>query len=298
MKSLNQKQVDIFYLHAPDSQVSLLQSLEACNELYKEGLFKELGLSNYAAWEVTFACCLCKQHGFIRPTVYQGMYNCVTRAVEAELLQALRVFGMRFYVYNPLAGGMLTGKYLRMREEEKVGGAGRFTDANKMYRDRFWKDDYFNAIEYIHQAVEMHNRKVNMSNVGDLLEGGPSNTSPKKEKTGFGGAWDMMPPGKGEKQTSSGSGSAGLGAGSSKEPQLTLTRAALLWLTQHSQLKAELGDKVIIGASSMGQLEENLSAFGHDEKLPETVLTAMDAAWKSLPQEKIPCYFRGSHRYF
>ena len=50
------------------------------------------------------------ERGWVRPTVYQGMYNALTRDVEDELLPTLRRLRMSFYAYNPLAGGLLTGK--------------------------------------------------------------------------------------------------------------------------------------------------------------------------------------------
>lgn len=54
---------------------------------------------------------ICENRGWVKPTVYQGMYNPVTRAVEAELFPCLRALNISFYAYNPLAGGLLTGRY-------------------------------------------------------------------------------------------------------------------------------------------------------------------------------------------
>ncbi|XP_046505250.1 aflatoxin B1 aldehyde reductase member 2-like [Equus quagga] len=73
------------------------------------------------------------------PTVYQGVYNALTRRVETELFPCLRHFGLRFYAYNPLAGGLLTGKY---KYEVKDGKqpAGRFFGHKwaEFYRNREW----------------------------------------------------------------------------------------------------------------------------------------------------------------
>ncbi|XP_059232325.1 aflatoxin B1 aldehyde reductase member 2-like [Mustela nigripes] len=100
----------------------------------QEGKFVELGLSNYASWEVA-EICICRNNGWILPTVYQGMYNITTRQVETELFLCLRHFGLRFYAYSPLAGGLLTGKY-----EDKDGNqpVGRFFGNNwaEIYRNR------------------------------------------------------------------------------------------------------------------------------------------------------------------
>ena len=62
-----------------------------------------LGLSNYTAFEVAEAVMICRQHGWVRPTIYQAMYNAITRAMEPELLPCCRKFGLRLVCYNPLA---------------------------------------------------------------------------------------------------------------------------------------------------------------------------------------------------
>lgn len=73
--------VDIFYLHAPDRSVPFEETLEACNELHQEGKFVELGLSNFAAWEVAEVVITCRKNGWVQPTVYQAMYNAISTPV-------------------------------------------------------------------------------------------------------------------------------------------------------------------------------------------------------------------------
>uniref|UniRef100_A0A8C4A7Q3 NADP-dependent oxidoreductase domain-containing protein n=1 Tax=Denticeps clupeoides TaxID=299321 RepID=A0A8C4A7Q3_9TELE len=155
LKRLRRQSADIFYLHAPDHQNPVQETLRACNELHTEGKFKELGLSNYASWEVAEIYWICKHNNWILPTVYQGMYNATTRQVETELLPCLRYFGIRFYAYNPLAGGLLTGKY-HYEDMDAVQPAGRFfgntwADA---YRNRYWKKSHFQGIETVQRALE------------------------------------------------------------------------------------------------------------------------------------------------
>jgi aflatoxin B1 aldehyde reductase len=60
------------------------------------------------AWEVAQICEICDRNGWIKPSVYQGIYNAIHRAVEPELFPCLRHYGMAFYNYNPLAGGVHT----------------------------------------------------------------------------------------------------------------------------------------------------------------------------------------------
>ena len=84
-------------------------------------------------------------------SVYQGMYNAVTRQVEQELLPCLRQLGIKFYVYNPLAGGLLTGKH----KSDSQPQVGRFK-GNKLYSDRFWKQSFFEAAEVLTASCEEH----------------------------------------------------------------------------------------------------------------------------------------------
>ena len=70
--------MDIFYLHAPDRSVPFSETLEAVNELHKEGKFVQLGLSNYTAFEVAEIVTLCNERGWVRPTIYQAMYNAIS----------------------------------------------------------------------------------------------------------------------------------------------------------------------------------------------------------------------------
>lgn len=83
LKELNTNQVDIFYLHAPDRSVPFAETLEAVNELHKEGKFVQLGLSNYTAFEVAEICILCAERGWVRPTIFQAMYNAISKDISS-----------------------------------------------------------------------------------------------------------------------------------------------------------------------------------------------------------------------
>ena len=108
--------------------------------MHKEGKFIELGLSNFSAWETMEVWHICDKNGFVKPTVYQGMYNAIARQVERELFPALKRHGIRFLCYNPLAAGLLTGKH----DFSKEPSDGRFKN-NSMYMDRYWKKEYFGS---------------------------------------------------------------------------------------------------------------------------------------------------------
>ena len=148
LKRLKTDYVDLLYLHAPDPKTRIEVTLETCDKLFQEGKFRELGLSNYASWEVADIWHLCRQNGWVTPSVYQGRYNAIVRDVEGELFPAIRNFGIRFYAYNPLAGGLLTGRYKRFSDKPQEG---RFS-LQKTYMARYWKESYFEAMEIIRKA--------------------------------------------------------------------------------------------------------------------------------------------------
>ncbi|KAI8597631.1 Aldo/keto reductase [Dissophora ornata] len=156
LEALKLQKVDIFYLHAPDYSTPFEETVKAVDDLYREGLFERFGLSNYAAWQVTLIHQLCKQHGYVLPSVYQGMYNAITRDVVRELLPCLKALDIAFYAYNPIAGGLLSGRH---NFDKDVDG-GRFNEKNafgKIYRERYWNTLYFDAIKMIEKVTKEHN---------------------------------------------------------------------------------------------------------------------------------------------
>lgn len=148
--------VDILYLHFPDPITPIEETLKVCGKLYKEGKFKEFGLSNFPAWLVVDIWHICKDNGWPLPAVYQGMYNPLSRKVEEELFEALSKFNMRFYAYNPLAGGLLTGKY---KNFDETPSDGRFT-RRPNYKDRYWKKSFFDALDILLSACSDEAIKV------------------------------------------------------------------------------------------------------------------------------------------
>ncbi len=148
LKRLGRDSVDILYFHFPDRVTPVEDALEACAAFYGQGKFKELGLSNFPAWMVVDIWHLCKEKGWPKPTVYQGLYNGVSRNVERELFSALRKLDMRFYAFNPLAGGLLTGKHASYDDDPSPGRFARLAS----YRDRYWKKSFFDAVNLLSQS--------------------------------------------------------------------------------------------------------------------------------------------------
>ncbi|KAF8644960.1 hypothetical protein AX16_008163 [Volvariella volvacea WC 439] len=218
LKALNTDTLEMWYLHGPDRSVPYEVTLKTVDDLYKEGYFKRFGISNYAAWEVAEIVGICKANGYIQPTAYQGIYNAIHRSVEVELFPCLRKFGLAFYEFNPLAGGFFTDRYTNIRDNPEPGS--RFDpkrNQGQMYRNRYWNEPYFQALDKIRPVAEKYG--------------------------------------------------------------LTLVEISLRWVSHHSLMKRKYGDAIIIGASSLRHLEQNLVDL-EKGPLPEEVLQVLDEAWK------------------
>ena len=157
LEQLQTSSVDIFYLHAPDRSRPFDEALETCNQLHKEGKFVRLGLSNYIAFEVAEMVTICRDRGWLRPTIYQGMYNAITRSIESELLVACRRYGIEVVIYNPLAGGLFSGK---IKSKDLVPQTGRSSDTTaaqgKRYRERYFREATFEALQMIENVATKH----------------------------------------------------------------------------------------------------------------------------------------------
>jgi aflatoxin B1 aldehyde reductase len=253
--ALKQDSVDILYLHAPDHNTPIEVTLEAVQRLFEQGKFRELGLSNYPAWQVAWIHQYNARKGFVLPTVYQGMYNAITRAVEAELVPCLRRCNIRFYVYNPLAGGMLTGKHGSF---EAGAAEGRFA-GNQMYQVR-------GTLETARETLARGTLSVYWAN--------PVTASSRQDrfwKKSYFDALDVI------KAACDGTG-------------VVVANAALRWLAHHSALTGAENDGILIGASSIGHFEANLAGV-QEGPLPQAVVDAFEQAWL-VTQGDVPCYFR------
>lgn len=127
--------LDIYYLHQPDENTPLEETLVALDQFKKEGKIRHYGVSNYAAWQIAEMMCVADRLGVDRPVVTQNVYNAITRGIEAELVPYCISAKLPVLAYNPLAGGLLTGKY----NENEVETRGRLTQDdlyNKRYMSR------------------------------------------------------------------------------------------------------------------------------------------------------------------
>merc|ERR1712093_359822 len=157
LEAIKTDKFHLWYLHMPDASTSLEETLEAVNTLHKEGKFERFGVSNYSAAQVDDFCAIADKKGWIKPTAYQGIYNALHRSVEKELFPVLRKHGISFYEFNPLGGGIFTGQLKRDNEVEKGSRFDPNTAQGKNYRQRYWRDEYFQALDLIEPVAKSNN---------------------------------------------------------------------------------------------------------------------------------------------
>jgi len=210
--------IDLYYLHQPDYAVPIEETLGAMEELVSKGKVRYPGTSNYAAWQICEMLWVAEKHGYTPAYVSQPMYNLLARGIEQEYLPMATKYGASVIAYNPLAGGMLTGKH----SQAAISPGTRF-DKNPMYQERYWHPENFAAVEKLKQAAQQVGR--------------------------------------------------------------SLISVALNWMLCHTPT-----DCVILGASRVEQLEQNLAAC-NEGPLPREVLQICDQVWADL-RNPVPIYNR------
>ncbi len=211
-KSLQRLQtdyLDLYYLHQPDYETPIEETLEAMDALVRAGKVRYPATSNYSSWQVVEMLNIAREKGYQPAWIAQHMYNLLARRIEPEFLPMAKRYGVSVIAYNPLAGGLLTGKHVR--GEPTVGT--RFEE-NKQYQERYWHGTNFDAVETLITA-----------------------------------AWKC---GK------------------------TLVEFSLAWLLHHTP-----ADVVILGASRLEHLEQNLAA-SESGPLPPEAIEAIQSAWAEV----------------
>lgn len=154
--------VDLYQSHAFDSKVPIDESLRAFEDLIRAGKVRYVGCSNYPAWRLGQALAAADRLGLTRYASVQPRYNLLYREIETELLPLAQAEGLGVLVYNPLAGGFLSGKY---RKGEAPRDNTRFTlgSAATRYQERYWQDAQFAAVERL--SAEIKRRQLDMVSV-------------------------------------------------------------------------------------------------------------------------------------
>jgi len=145
LRRLGVDRIDLYQLHSPDLATPIDETLHALDDLVRAGKVSYVGCSNFLAYQVARAVGRSEALGLARFDSLQPRYNLLFRQIERELLPLAAEESIGVIPYNPIAGGMLTGKHRRGTPTEGT----RFTlgSAQGRYQDRYWNDAAFDTVD-------------------------------------------------------------------------------------------------------------------------------------------------------
>jgi aryl-alcohol dehydrogenase-like predicted oxidoreductase len=176
LRRLRTDYIDLYQTHSPDPDTPLEESLAALDTIVRQGKARYIGCSNTPAWQISHANGICERHGWSRFDCVQPRYNLLFRDIEAELLPLCRDQGIGVICYNPLAGGMLTGKYKSL----DAPTSGRFNlggPTGKLYRDRYWHEAQLEVVRELGEYFGKRGRSLAQAAIAWMLAQ-PGVTSP------------------------------------------------------------------------------------------------------------------------
>lgn len=163
LRRLNTDYIDLYYLHSPDSETPIEETMRTMDGLISAGKVRYLACSNLAAWqlcEALWTSKFCNLESFI---AVQSRYNMLDRGIEEELVLCCQSYGVGVVPWGPLANGFLTGKYQRNQEIPE-----RFTRTSSSYGD-VHTDTNFNKLARLEVFAKERGHSVGELAVAWLL---------------------------------------------------------------------------------------------------------------------------------
>ena len=159
LRRLKTDHIDLYQAHSFDPDTPAEETLRAFDDLVRSGKVRYVGCSNFAAWQLALSLGLSERLGLARYDCVQPRYNLLYRDIEAELLPLCRDQGVGVIVYNPLAGGFLSGKYKSLAQP--VPGT-RFAlgKTGDLYRERYWHQSMLDAVERLRTFFEPRGKSL------------------------------------------------------------------------------------------------------------------------------------------
>ncbi|HUI70504.1 MAG TPA: aldo/keto reductase, partial [Spirochaetia bacterium] len=135
--------IDLYQIHRWDPSVPIEETIGVLNDLVRQGKVRYVGCSNVRAYQLQYCLDYARAHALSPFISLQPAYNALNRSIEAELLPLCAEQGIGVLSYNPLAGGMLTGKYKKDAPLPK----GARLEAYAFYHDRYYTDQALEIVE-------------------------------------------------------------------------------------------------------------------------------------------------------
>lgn len=145
LRRLQTDYIDLYQTHAPDPETPIDETLRALDDLVRAGKVRYIGCSNYPAWQLADALWTSDRYRLARFDCAQPRYNLLFRMIEDEIVPLCRAHGVGIIAYNPLAGGMLTGRY-RTTGQTEPGTRFTLKNSGELYRRRYWNDEVVGAV--------------------------------------------------------------------------------------------------------------------------------------------------------
>jgi aryl-alcohol dehydrogenase-like predicted oxidoreductase len=167
LRRLQTDYVDLYQVHAPDPETPIDETLSALDSIVKSGRARYVGCSNLQAWQLAKALWTSDRLGLARFDSVQPRYNLLFREIEHDLFPLCLDQGVGVIVYNPLAGGFLTGKH---RAGAPPAENTRFAVAGGLYMDRYWNDASFNVVERLREFFAARGKSLTHAAVAWVLK--------------------------------------------------------------------------------------------------------------------------------
>ncbi|MFS0852389.1 aldo/keto reductase [Microbacterium sp. 179-I 3D4 NHS] len=113
LRRLQTEWIDLYQLHLPDPETPIAETIDALDELVREGKIRYYGHSNFTGWQIAEAEFTSAARSSGRFVSAQNHYSLLARAAEREVLPAAERYGLGFFPFFPLHNGLLTGKFTR-----------------------------------------------------------------------------------------------------------------------------------------------------------------------------------------
>jgi aryl-alcohol dehydrogenase-like predicted oxidoreductase len=143
LRRLDTDVIDLYQIHRWDYDAPPEETLEALNDLVRQGKVRYIGCSNLKAWHLARYLHLSKERLWSRFVSIQPIYSALNRSIENEVLPLCAEEGLGVMVYNPLAGGVLTGKYQR---DQALPPHTRLSD-REGYQDRYYTEQALDIVD-------------------------------------------------------------------------------------------------------------------------------------------------------
>jgi aryl-alcohol dehydrogenase-like predicted oxidoreductase len=154
LRRLDVEYIDLYQLHMDDAATPLDETIEALDSIVRSGKVRYIGVSNFLAYRLARALGRQEALRLARFVSVQPRYNLLFREIERELLPLAAEENLAVNPFNPLAGGLLTGRYRHHDTPEKGRFSAELGQFGAMYHTRYWHQREFETIDALNKVAK------------------------------------------------------------------------------------------------------------------------------------------------